>query len=483
MSQQQPATELDLVPEGSPHPCQCSAMSAVDSVRAQRDRIERSLVNTRLPVVQDHPRVLVETMQNAFVPIRRGESVAMVSSDNQQNLESARSGEGNVTSIPRSPNNPGSIGPRRGHNAPCSPRNLDISRNLAFEAARRVHETSSGPVEHQHSSSSSPSPMLDSGPKELEKQLSEQQKQHASFSTKDKVKNVQQILSPYQHNHEQFHGGDPHGHKHGEQSFRPSGNLDGSETLMAFQQQHQRQHTHHHHGNSKVSSVNHHHGTAGISASHHPHSQPLGGHHHVNLPTTNPNLVAHHHVASAVFNETSGHHHGNSGPMSGTSSNSSLINHQHGSSPTVHHHVASNLSASSLISHHHGSSSGSLTAPLSTGNHHHVSSGISSESSSSNANTRAHSRLDHVHELHHHPQNVHAHPSLQHGNPTPETRQRAPSSLEHHPHHHGHIHSHSHSHNQTTAETKSAPVIGVNAIQVGSQKWLATVHVIKEEGQ
>lgn len=425
---QQPPPDLDLVPEGSPHPCQCSAMS-VDSVRAQRDRIERSLVNTR----QDHPRVL-DPLQNAFVPIRRDPGpVVMQGTDNQQNLEA----NVNVTSSPRSPNNHGAVAAaRRSHNVPpCSPRNLDLSRNLAFEAARRVHEAAAG-ADHQRSDSASPSQPMD-----IEKQMESDQQKHGSFSTKDKVKNIQQILSPYQHNHEQFHGSEAHVHKHGEQNFRTAGNLDGNETLMAFQQ-HQRQHTHHHHGSQKISNVNHHHV-----------SHPLAGYHHGNIPT-NQNLGA------------SGHHHVNSGPMSGTSSNSSLINHQHGNSPTVHHHVGSNLSGSSLISHHHGSSSGSLAGPLTSTNHHHASSGISSESSSSNANTRAHSRLDHVHDLHHHPQSIHNHSNLQHGNPVPETRQRAPSSLEHHPHHHSHIHTHSHTHNQSTTETKTAPMIGVNTIQV-----------------
>ncbi|XP_046610446.1 uncharacterized protein LOC124300406 [Neodiprion virginianus] len=401
MSQQQPPSDLDLVPEGSPHPCQCSAMSSVDSVRAQRDRIERSLVSNRLSSGQDHQRVL-ETMQNAFVPIRRGDSGPEL----QQNIEATRIADPgtNLTSSPRS------AGGRRTHNVPCSPRNLDISRNLAFEAARRVHESSSRPGEHQHSSSSSPSPMLDA--KELDKQLAEQpgQQKRPSFTTKEKVKNIQQILSPYQHNHEQFHpgvGSDPHVASHA-----PARSLEGNETLQIAFQQHPRQHTHHHHVNPKVSSVGHH--------------------------------------------------------------------------PNHHHHATSTLSASSLISHRHGSSSGSLTtAPLSPGSHHHASSGISSESSSSNANTRAHSRLEHVHELHshHQAQTLHPHPSLQHGNPIPETRQRAPSSLEHHSHHHTHIHSHSHAHNQTPGETKTTSLIGVNAMQVPSPaKGKCQCHAAQQDG-
>ena len=150
--------------------------------------------------------------------------------------------------------------------------------------------------------------------------------------------------------------------------------------------------------------------------------------------------------------------------MSGASSNSSMLN--HGGSPAVHRHVVnanSSLSTTPLASHHHGSSSGSLTGHSVTVNHHHVSSGISCESSSSNANTRTHSRLDHVHDHHHHLQQVHSlHPS----HPDARQRDRAPSSLEHHGHHHGHVHTHGgHQHPQNN-DTKNASIIGVDSIQV-----------------
>lgn len=154
-------------------------------------------------------------------------------------------------------------------------------------------------------------------------------------------------------------------------------------------------------------------------------------------------------------------HHGASGALSGASSNSSMMN--HGGSPTVHRHVVNvngSLSTTPLGGHHHGSSSGSLTGHSSV-NHHHVSSGISCESSSSNANTRAHSRLDHVHDHHHHLQSVH---SLHPNHPDTRPRDRAPSSLDHHGHHHGHVHNHSHPHGQN--DTKNASLMGVDTIQV-----------------
>lgn len=123
-----------------------------------------------------------------------------------------------------------------------------------------------------------------------------------------------------------------------------------------------------------------------------------GVHHRGMIPTRVSYHSNNHYHTNFVDHQQQHHHHHHHG-TSGNSSNSSLIN--HGSSPTVQHrhvvNINSSLSTTPLISHHHRSSSGSLTGN-STTNHHHVSSGISCESSSSNANTRTHSRLDHIHD-------------------------------------------------------------------------------------
>ncbi|XP_015591416.1 uncharacterized protein LOC107265957 [Cephus cinctus] len=490
---QQPSNDLE-VSEGSQHPCQCSAISSMESVLAQRDRIERGLGSTRIPNSQDHVRGL-ESLQNAFEPIRTVENPSAVH-DGQQ--ESSRNVEILEQSVqPRSGDN--QILTRHGHGLSCSPRNLDLSRNLAFEAARRVQE-SSGCQDPQHSLTSSPSPLLEPGPglleaKELDKQLAEE---HGKSSSKEKTKNMQQILNPYQHHRDPSHflpeSHPPHVHKHSENlhkhqdAYKATSGLDGTEGIMGF-----RQHTHHHHGNAKVS---HHHVGQGVPGGHHHHhgnltgSGSLGGHIHgnpgsLNNGTTGPGVMIHggspslhthgvvsspnvnnHHASTPSFSESTGYHHG-PGAVSGTSSNSSLIN--HGNSPTGHHHanVNSTLSATPLIAHHHGSSSGSLTGH-SSGNHHHLSSGISCESSSSNANTRTHSRLDHVYDHHHH---LHPHVS--------DIRQRAPSSLDHHTHHHSHVHSHAHAHSQPS-DIKNVALIGINSIQVSPGKSKCQCHVVQQ---
>ncbi|XP_015428587.1 PREDICTED: uncharacterized protein LOC107185429 [Dufourea novaeangliae] len=549
MSQPQLTTDLD-VPESPQHPCQCSAMSSMDSMRAQRDRTERSVGSTRISNSQELPRGL-EALQNAFEPIRRLESPLSHQESQQINLENTRNvdimeHQTGLSSNPRSMDSQGTILSRHGHSITCSPRNLDLSRNLAFEAARRVQE-SGGLQDNQHSLTSSPSPLLESSTaihetssKDLDKQLEDHpglsQKQAASG--KDKLKNIQQVLNPYQHHHESaernvhghFHGdAHAHVHKHAE-NFRTSGNLDAGDGLMGFQQ-HQRQHTHHHHGNTKSTNVGHHHGPGTV---HHPHGpQGMTGHHHGNLapsltshghgnsvPLNNSssttmghggqgnvgNPSAHHHPNPMSASATMGHrasptshhrlasatglsshyptnsgfssdHHGTSSAMSGASSNSSMLN--HGGSPAVHRHVVnvnSSLSTTPLTGHHHGSSSGSLTGHSSV-NHHHVSSGISCESSSSNANTRTHSRLDHVHDHHHHLQQ-----SLHANHPDSRQRDRAPSSLEHHSHHHGHIHSHGHQHPQSN-DTKNSSLIGVDSIQVSApSKSKCQCHVMQTGG-
>ncbi|XP_076285176.1 uncharacterized protein LOC143211408 [Lasioglossum baleicum] len=558
MSQPQLTTDLD-VPESPQHSCQCSAMSSMDSMRAQRDRVERSVGSTRISNSQELPRGL-EALQSAFEPIRRLESPLSHQEAQQINLENSRSVDmmehqrGDLSN-PRSMENQAVIMSRHGqqhqqqqqqHGLSCSPRNLDLSRNLAFEAARRVQESGSGLQDNPHSLTSSPSPLLEAGAGLLEasaKDLDKQLEDHATGLSakqaapgKDKLKNIQQVLSPYQHHHEppasssaernvvhgHFHGdGHAHVHKHAADNFRSGANLDGAEGLMGFQQ-HQRQHTHHHHGNAKATGIGgHHHGPATV---HHPHGpQGMTGHHHGNLAPSlaghvhgnsgagsigqanvgNPNAhhhpnpsagmahraspTSHHRLASAAALSShyptnsgfSSDHHGTSSAMSGASSNSSMLN--HGGSPAVHRHAVnanSSLSTTPLAGHHHGSSSGSLTGHSSV-NHHHVSSGISCESSSSNANTRTHSRLDHVHDHHHHLQQVHA---LHAAHPDPRQRDRAPSSLEHHSHHHGHIHSHGHQHSQNN-DTKNSSLIGVDSIQVSApSKSKCQCHVMQTAG-
>ncbi|XP_012054077.1 PREDICTED: uncharacterized protein LOC105617110 [Atta cephalotes] len=520
MSQPELISDLD-VPENPQHPCQCSTINNLDSIRTPRDRMERNMNSSRISNNQDLPRNL-ETLQNVFEPIRRLESPhqdkSQINLDNTRNVDLLEH-QANISSNSRSINNQNSLLSLHGHNLSCSPRNLDLSRNLAFEAARRVQETSSlQDNQHNHSLTSSPSPLLETGPNVLEtsKELDKQLEDHASLSpqkqssSKEKLKNVQQVLNPYQHHHEAMERG-VHGHFHNDihnhihkhaDNFRNNTNLD--ENLIGFQQ-HQRQHTHYHHNNAKTN-VTHHH-TSGV---HHSHAQGITGHHHGSLATSLTSHVhgnsgslsgsgsssmnqtssvasiGHHHPTSmpiaATINLNSPHshhrlnagsslahhsnptfpsdHHGTSGALSGASSNSSMMN--HGGSPSVHRHVVnvnSSLSTTPLGGHHHGSSSGSLTGHSSV-NHHHVSSGISCESSSSNANTRTHSRLDHVHDHHHHLQSVHP---LHANHPDTRPRDRAPSSLDHHGHLHGHVHNHGHPHGQN--DTKNASLMGIDSIQ------------------
>ncbi|KAK2580397.1 hypothetical protein KPH14_006149 [Odynerus spinipes] len=514
MSQPSLSSDLDGT-EVPQHPCQCSAMSGINSIRTQRN--ERNVGSTRISNNQELPRGL-EALQSAFEPIRRLDSPMSHQESQQLSLENARSVEilehrTSLPSIPRSStDNQGTPHSRHAHNVPCSPRNLDLSRNLAFEAARRVQESSSF-QEGPRSLTSSPSRLSDTGPttpmetstKDLEKQLDDHgglsPKQNAS---KDKLKNIQQVLNTYQHHresntpernvHGHFHA-EPHVHLHKHNdNFRNNANLEANDGLKGFQQ---RQHTHHHHGTPKSSNVAHHHGSAMV---HH------AGHHHGNIAT---GLVGHIHGNSAPL-AGSGNvtpiNHGNtaggnhpipsttsighrssplmshrhptmSSAMSGASSNSSMMN--HGGSPSVHRHIVNasgSLSATPLVARHHGSSSGSLTGRSSV-NHHHVSSGISCESSSSNANTRTHSRLDHVHDHHHHLQQVH---SLHSNHPDSRSRDRAPSSLEHHAHHHGHIHAHGHPHVQSN-DTKNSSLIRVDAIQVSApSKSKCQCHAVQQ---
>ncbi|XP_025154078.1 uncharacterized protein LOC105192643 isoform X2 [Harpegnathos saltator] len=543
MSQPELISDLD-VSESTQHPCQCSAISNMDPLRTPRDRMERNVGSTRISNnSQDLPRSL-ETLQSAFEPIRRLESPhqdnSQINLDNTRNVDLLEH-QTNMSSNSRSISGQSSMLSRHGHNLSCSPRNLDLSRNLAFEAARRVQESSSL-QDNQHSLTSSPSPLLEAGPNLLDatsKELDKQLEEHAGLSQKqntpkDKLKSVQQVLNPYQHHHEpaavdrgvhgHFHGDmHAHIHKHAD-NFRSATNLDAGEGLMGYQQ-HQRQHTHHHHGNTKASVAHHH-----ASGAHHPHAQAIAGHHHGNLaasltghvhgnsgplsasgsgsinqassatptghhhPTSMPITAAINHVNSPHSHHRLGtgsslthhsnpafpsEHHGTSSALSGASSNSSMMN--HGGSPAVHRHVVnvnSSLSTTPLGGHHHGSSSGSLTTGHSSVNHHHVSSGISCESSSSNANTRTHSRLDHVHDHHHHLQPVH---SLHSSHPDTRQRDRAPSSLDHHGHHHAHVHNHGHPHGQS--DTKNASLMGVDAIQVSAPtKNKCQCHVVQQPG-
>ncbi|XP_023290768.1 uncharacterized protein LOC105696222 [Orussus abietinus] len=514
--------------ESSQHPCHCSAISSMDSVRAQRDRIERSLGSTRATTSQDLPRGL-EALQNAFEPMRRLDPGPSLQEDQQHSLDSSRNSEilnqqlqENPSPNSRSNEHQGSILTHHGRGITCTPRNLDLSRNLAFEAARRVQE-SSGIQESQHGPTPSPGPLMDPSPgmqeprqSDLEGQLEDQRQGPA----KDKVKDVQQILGPYQHHHESSRNvhdhflSEPHAHVHKHpENFRTS-SMDGGEGLMEYQH---RQH-HHHHGSAKMPGGVHHHGGSSMNQSLHSHGgHSLSGHHHVHgnpmctsttssIPMNGPgspvhrhhgpngansnsslimhdasptshrrlNLTGHHHSASNPSGFEPGHLHPTSGALSGTSSSSSLMN--HGGSPTMHRHVGpgTNLSTTPLIGHRRGSSSASLTG-LSSGNHHHVSSGISCESSSSTANTRTHSRLDHVHDLHHrhhHPQTGHAHGS------GPETRQRTPSGLDLR-HHHGHVYDHGHPHGQA-GETKNPPLMAVNALQVTPAKGKCQCHAMQQ---
>ena len=514
MSQQGVSTEPDSC-EGSQLPCQCSAMSNVDSIR-QRDRSERNLGSKRISKVQNLPRG-VEALENMFEPIRNRETSPSIQEsqqichDNSRNVDN--SDQSSLASSPRPIEFQKDMFTRYGHTLSCSPRSVDLSRNLAFEATHRAQDSSNF-QDNQHRQLSSPGSLLDSNSDLHEMSLNDLENdvddEHLSNSpTKEKIK--MQVLNPYQHHHESsVHNhllNEAHSHiykyenpgKH--ENYRGGSNSDAGEGLMGFQ--HQRQHSHHHH---KMSNLSHHQhqpshscGTtsnlstyvygnpSSLVTTPSPSLMNRGSsqniYHHTGMPTNNSNLSlmdhrnspatrhrmgssgngsrGNHHHGNGNFVESSSHQHGVASLMSEASSNSSLIN--HGSSPNVHRHVVntnSSLSTTPLISHHHRSSSGSLTGN-STTNHHHVSSGISCESSSSNANTRTHSRLDHIHDHHHHVQAVHAlHSTL----PDTRPRERTPSSLDHHSRHHSHIHTRNHSHSQNDA--KNINTMGVNNIQV-----------------
>ena len=499
--------------EGLQLPCQCSVISNVDSI-LQRERSERNLGSKRISKVQDLPRGL-ETLQNMFEPIRNRESSPSIE-ESQQSLDNSRSleriNQRSLASSPKPIEVQKNMYSRYGHTIPCSPRSVDLSRNLAFEAARRVEETSNF-QDNQHRQFSSPGSLLDSNSDLNEMSLHDMENDAddgedlSTSPAKEKIK--LQVLSSYQHHHEPgvhshlLSEAHTHIYKHENPCKHDTycgSNLDSSDGMMGLQ--HPRQLSHHHH---KMSSLSHHqhqpshscgttsnlstyvYGTPGSLVTT-PSPSPMNRessqniYHHPGTPTNNSNRsvmdhrnspAVHHrlglsgngsrgnHHGTASFVDPSGHHHGTASVMSGTSSNSSLIN--HGSSPAVHRHVVnanSSLSTTPLISHHHRSSSGSLTGN-STTNHHHVSSGISCESSSSNANTRTHSRLDHIHDHHHHLQAVHAlHSTL----PDTRPRERTPSSMDHHNKHHSHVHTHNRSHSQN--EVKHAALMGVNNIQV-----------------
>lgn len=294
MSQSELISDLDL-PQNSQHSCQCSAISNMDPMRTSRDRTERIVGSTRISNNQDLPRNL-ETLQSVFEPVRRLDSPhqdnSQINLDNTRNVDLLEH-QTNIPSNSRSMNNQNTMLSLHSHNLSSPSRNLDLSRNLAFEAARRVQETSNL-QDSQHSLTSSPSPLLEAGPNLLEtnsKELDKQLEDHAGLSpqkqsnSKDKLKNVQQVLNLYQHHHESAamdSGRNVHGHFHGDvhahihkhaDNFRTSTNLDAGESLMGF-----RQHTHHHHSTTKTN-VTHHHG----SGAHHAHSQGMTGHHHGNL--------------------------------------------------------------------------------------------------------------------------------------------------------------------------------------------------------
>lgn len=490
--------------EGLQLACQCSAIANVDSVR-QRDRSERDLGSKRISKVQDLPRGL-ETLQNMFEPIRHRDTSPSIPESQQICLDNsinvAALDQMSLTSSPRPIEVQKDMFARYGRTVSCSPCNKDLSRNLAFEAARRVQETSNF-QDNQHRQLSSPVSLLDSNSDLHEMSLNDlendvEDEEVLTKSTEEKIK-MQVLYQPHHHEPE-VHShllSETHMYKHDKpchhENHRAS-NPDGGDGLMGFH--HQRQHSHH----RKISGLSHlqhqaghscgttsnlsayGYGTSGSLITT-PSPSPMNReniYHHPGTPGNNSNLALmepgvhhrmgggrvsyhhhhHHHHGNTGFAEPPGHHHGASG-MSGTSSNSSLIN--HGSSPTVHRHVMNinnSLSTTPLISHHHRSSSGSLTGN-STTNHHHVSSGISCESSSSNANTRTHSRLDHIHDHHHHLQAVHAlHSTL----PDTRPRERAPSSLDHHNRRLSHVHAHGYSHSQN--EAKHSTLVGINNIQV-----------------
>ncbi|XP_043664043.1 uncharacterized protein LOC122627173 isoform X2 [Vespula pensylvanica] len=479
------------------HPCQCSTMSGINSIRTQRERAERSVGSTRISSGQELPRGL-EALQSAFEPLRRLDNTMSHQETQQLSLEKARSVE-----ILEHQSTPLS---RHARNVPCSPRNLDLSRNLAFEAARRVQESSSLQESRQsltsspsHPSDISQSPMETSAKETSEKQLDDpcglSPKQNIS---KDKLKNIQQVLNTYQHHripisgesntpernvHGHFHGDSHvHLHKHNVDNSRTNANLEASDGLKGFQQ---RQHSHHHHGTPKPSNVTHHHGAAMM---HH-----AGAHHHGNLAT---GLVGHIHGSSttglsgsgnatptighgntAGGNNPNSHHHANpiatttttttttssttTTAMTATTTTTASIVGQKGSPMASHRHptvssAISGASSNSSMMNHGGSpsvhrhvvnASASLSATPLVARHHGSSTGSLTGRSSVNHH--------HVHSLH----------------PDSRSRDRAASLVhpldEHHGHHHGHVHAHGHPHVQNN-DTKNSSLIRVDAIQVSA---------------
>ncbi|XP_066594793.1 uncharacterized protein [Prorops nasuta] len=498
MADPQMSNDLD-VSENQVHSCQCSAMSGgVEFTRVPRERSDRGIGSMRISSSQDLPRGL-EGLQNAFEPIRRLDSPSIQQDCQQISLDTGRSidmleHQGSLSLSPRSSDSQSSMLPKHSHNISCNPRGMDISRSLAFEAARRVQESASH-KDNQHIVRSSPSPLLESSnallektPVDLEHQMDDRPNLSQKQSCREKIKN-KPTLNPYQHHHEPTSASEKNVHAHYHldshvythkhmDDYRSSSNLDNRDGIMSYQ--HQRQHTHHHHANL-VSGGGHHHGSSSVHQSHG--SQINSLNHYNAIPTNSSGRCSpsnhHHHLGSGInlsHHQASGfvEHHGGSSALSGASSNSSMMN--HGGSPAVHRHGtnSNSLSTTPLVGHHHhGSSSGSVTGHSSV-NHHHGSSGISCESSSSNA--RTHSRLDHVHDHHHHLlQTVHPLHSNHSDN------RRAPSSMEHHAHHHGHIHTLGHSHPQTNETKITNSLMGVDAIQVSSpSKSKCQCHVVQQ---
>ncbi|XP_015185259.1 PREDICTED: uncharacterized protein LOC107071078 isoform X4 [Polistes dominula] len=375
------------------HPCQCSTMSGINSIRTQRDRTDRSVMgSTRISNNQELPRGL-ETLQSAFEPLRR--------LDSPMSHQEARSVE-----IMEHQNTPLT---RHARNVPCSPRNLDLSRNLAFEAARRVQESSSL-QESRQSLTSSPSHLSDTNPNPMETSLSSKETSEKQLDdpcglspkqniSKDKLKNIQQVLNTYQHHripisgesntpernvHGHFHGDSHvHLHKHNvDNTSRTNANLEASEGLKGFQQR--QQHSHHHHGTPKTSSVTHHHGSAMI---HH-----AGGHHHGNLaaglvghihsnPTTslsgsgNGNPTINHGNTVTGSNNSNSHHHAN--PIAAGTSTTTMTTTTitMTTTTTMMSAVAGTTTTTSII--------GQKGSPLTSHRHPTVSSAMSGTSSNS----------------------------------------------------------------------------------------------------
>lgn len=322
-----------------------------------------------------------------------------------------------------------------------------VTRNLCYGSQRRSRDSPLS-LDHEDRRTLTPSPcsllesdiaLLENSPKPLDLTSDVDLDRFSPKQTvKDKSKNIQQVLSPGSPTERNVH---PHTHRH-------KHNLDDT-NLMSYQRQ---QHGHHHHpgnGNNKMSNVVHHHG-------HHSHATQnlTNNHRHGNPLASNGTNVHHHHHHHRRHlnggNSTFTDHHPTVVGLSGNSSNSSMLNHG-GSSPPVHRHAIN----TPLIGYRHGSLSGSMSSHPSI-NHHHVSSGISCESSSSNANTRTHSRLDHVYDHHHH--HTYMHPI----HPDSRIRDRSSSSMDHH---HGHV-DNGHIHLQGN-DMKNSSIMGMSdGIQV-----------------